>query len=637
MASKRLNFGKLIASAVYKNGDNSFIRINGDLTSGSATMTSCVNNAGGNVNFSEALIGQNITVTTYLPDGATITNISGTTLTLDTQSSGSVSSTLGRISPASDSYYVASGSLTVPSNDSWRLTDVTGSDNGDWTTGDNTYGLIFPVASTSSVSTQIFGEYAQLKITKTGSRTSNVDVSFYISASSDGVNGEPTGRTQLSSNTTYAIVEQSVSESLAPIFSAADVSINTGYALSGYGIAVDTAFDNFNSGSASTINRTGSFTGSFTGSLSSALTDGNGISDFSFNGSSAATVAVQVSGSTLDVGTSGVRVADSGITAGQISSSAVSSSGAMFGGGGTKLGVQVDGNTIEISSGQLKVKTGGLPTSSLATSSFTLGTNVITLGDTATTINKLTLTETTASGQFSGSFSGSFQGDGSGLTGIASTLMYTASLGSGSVNLKTQALNILAGEGIDTSGSNQTLTISGEDATTTNKGIASFNSSDFQVSSGDVTLADSLSVATMSISQDLTVGLDATIGNDLTVTQNATIQGNLVVQGTASFHHEDTLDVADRFIRLASGSTSNGDGGIAIQQTSATNTELFGYDYNANRWGVTSSFDPGAGSGFTPKSFMAAVANNNSISGSATFQAAGNIYIDGGGEIYIYS
>ena len=60
MASNRLNFGKIIASSVYKNGDNSFIRVNGDFTSGSANVTSVVNNAGGNVNFSEALIGQNL-------------------------------------------------------------------------------------------------------------------------------------------------------------------------------------------------------------------------------------------------------------------------------------------------------------------------------------------------------------------------------------------------------------------------------------------------------------------------------------------------------------------------------------------------------------------------------------------------
>ena len=57
MASNRLNFGKIVASAVYKNGDNSFIRINGDFTSGSPNVTSVVNNVGGAVNFSEALIG----------------------------------------------------------------------------------------------------------------------------------------------------------------------------------------------------------------------------------------------------------------------------------------------------------------------------------------------------------------------------------------------------------------------------------------------------------------------------------------------------------------------------------------------------------------------------------------------------
>ena len=144
MASNRLNFGKLIASAVYKNGDNSFIRVNGDLTSGSATMTNVVNNAGGAVNFSEALKGQKIVVSTHLPNGATITNISGGTLTLDTQSSGSATGALGRISPAEDSYYLASGSLTVPSNNAFRLTDVTGSDDTEYESGTRTYGVMFP-------------------------------------------------------------------------------------------------------------------------------------------------------------------------------------------------------------------------------------------------------------------------------------------------------------------------------------------------------------------------------------------------------------------------------------------------------------------------------------------------------------
>lgn len=45
---------------------------------------------------------------------------------------------------------------------------------------------------------------------------------------------------------------------------------------------------------------------------------------------------------------------------------------------------------------------------------------------------------------------------------------------------------VVAGEGIDVSSASGNPVISGEDATTTNKGIASFNTNDFSVSSGAV-------------------------------------------------------------------------------------------------------------------------------------------------------
>ena len=59
--------------------------------------------------------------------------------------------------------------------------------------------------------------------------------------------------------------------------------------------------------------------------------------------------------------------------------------------------------------------------------------------------------------------------------------------GAGSVPEGT-VVDIAGGEGIDTAFAGSTVTVSGEDATTTNKGIASFNDVDFSVSSGVVSI-----------------------------------------------------------------------------------------------------------------------------------------------------
>jgi hypothetical protein len=59
------------------------------------------------------------------------------------------------------------------------------------------------------------------------------------------------------------------------------------------------------------------------------------------------------------------------------------------------------------------------------------------------------------------------------------------------IDLDSESLTVTGGEGIDTSATGTTLTIAGEDATTSNKGIASFSSDNFAVSSGAVTIKDS--------------------------------------------------------------------------------------------------------------------------------------------------
>ncbi len=84
------------------------------------------------------------------------------------------------------------------------------------------------------------------------------------------------------------------------------------------------------------------------------------------------------------------------------------------------------------------------------------------------------------------------------LSGSTLTISGTSS-GSGSVRTVTvdgvaletsESLDLLSGEGIDISESGGDVTIAGEDATTSNKGIASFHSDNFSVSSGAVTIKD---------------------------------------------------------------------------------------------------------------------------------------------------
>ena len=195
-----------------------------------------------------------------------------------------------------------------------------------------------------------------------------------------------------------------------------------------------------------------------------------------------------------------------------------------------------------------------------------------------------------ANSVLSGSFSGSFQGDGSALTGIASSLNISGSTGNGSVALATQTLSILG---------------------TANE------------------------IEAVASAQSVTIGLP----NDVTIGQDLIVSRNLTVFGTASFQHTEDLDIADRFIRLASGSNAAGDGGIAIQQSNALDAEVFGFDSGNTRWGVSSSFDASQNA-FTPDAFMALSlvgAGTDPTVVAARYQVKGNMFIGSDEGVWIYS
>ena len=124
-----------------------------------------------------------------------------------------------------------------------------------------------------------------------------------------------------------------------------------------------------------------------------------------------------------------------------------------------------------------------------------------------------------------------------------------------------------------------------------------------------------------------------------TITGALTLTGDLTVQGTASFQNTQNLEIADRFIRLASGSTSGGDGGIVVQQTGGTVGEAFAFDFATLRWGVTSSFDASQ-STIAPDAFvgMALVgAGTVPTAVDARYQSKGNIFVGSDEAIWIYS
>jgi spore maturation protein SpmB len=245
-----------------------------------------------------------------------------------------------------------------------------------------------------------------------------------------------------------------------------------------------------------------------------------------------------------------------------------------------------------------------------------------------TTISGLKVT----GGEISGSFSGSFKGDGSQLTGIATDLRISGSTGNDTLSLLSDTLLVTGSTGISTAITNNTITISGTNASTSAKGVASFDADDFSVTTGNVSIKDggvratnlNADVAGTGLSLDgtdnslevdygstagtavegntsltvqgttneisvsggsitlgnggtITIGLPdsvtiltASIDNDLTVGGNVEIVGNLYVQGTTTTIDSTTIQIGDNIIELNGSAAANG--GLLVKDATSPNT-----------------------------------------------------------------